>query len=94
MPRRIPDYPDAYIGWNYISSFGSYVSVFSILLFFVVIYETLTNMDTCPVNPWAFDTKAGEKFEFTLEWVVGSPPAFHTFDEVPLIKDTVVLQVK
>ena len=40
MPRRIPDFPDAYSGWNYVSSFGSYISVFAIVLFFVVIYET------------------------------------------------------
>ena len=94
MPRRIPDYPDAYIGWNYVSSFGSYMSVFSILLFFVVIYETLTNLDKCPVNPWIFDDSGVSTSEFTLEWIVGSPPAFHTFYEVPLIKDTVSIQVK
>jgi heme/copper-type cytochrome/quinol oxidase subunit 1 len=23
MPRRIPDYPDTYSGFNYIASFGS-----------------------------------------------------------------------
>jgi cytochrome c oxidase subunit 1 len=28
MPRRIPDYPDAYAGWNAVASYGSYVSVF------------------------------------------------------------------
>lgn len=35
MPRRIPDYPDAYSGWNSIASFGSYISSISALLFFL-----------------------------------------------------------
>jgi len=53
-------------------------------------------MDRCPVNPWAFDdnTSSDSKFVYTLEWVVGSPPAFHTFHELPLIKDTVSPQIK
>jgi cytochrome c oxidase subunit 1 len=38
MPRRIPDYPDSYWGWNYISSVGSLVSVFGVIVFFFVIY--------------------------------------------------------
>jgi cytochrome c oxidase subunit 1 len=42
MPRRIPDYPDAYAGWNSVASFGSYVSVCSVLLFLVIVYLTLT----------------------------------------------------
>jgi heme/copper-type cytochrome/quinol oxidase subunit 1 len=42
MPRRIPDYPDAYAGWNMIASFGSYISVISVILFFFIIYVTLT----------------------------------------------------
>jgi cytochrome c oxidase subunit 1 len=41
MPRRIPDFPDAYSGWNAIASFGSYISFFSALLFFYVVYVTL-----------------------------------------------------
>ena len=42
MPRRIPDYPDAYAGWNALASFGSNISAASGLLFFYIIYITLT----------------------------------------------------
>jgi len=42
MPRRICDYPDAFSGWNAIASFGSMVSTFSAILFFYIIYITLT----------------------------------------------------
>jgi cytochrome c oxidase subunit 1 len=42
MPRRIPDYPDAYSGWNAIASYGSYISAISTLFFFYVVYITFT----------------------------------------------------
>lgn len=42
MPRRIPDYPDAFAGWNAIASLGSYLSALSAILFFYIVYETLT----------------------------------------------------
>ncbi len=41
MPRRIPDFPDAYSGWNAVASLGSYISFFSAILFFYVVYVTL-----------------------------------------------------
>lgn len=41
IPRRIPDYPDAYAGWNWISSYGSILSGFAALFFFVVVYDCL-----------------------------------------------------
>ena len=43
MPRRIPDFPDAYSGWNLIASFGSYISAISAVLFFYIVYITLTS---------------------------------------------------
>lgn len=39
MPRRVPDYPDIYWAWNYISSVGSLVSVLGVLVFFWVLVE-------------------------------------------------------
>jgi cytochrome c oxidase subunit I len=43
MPRRIPDYPDAYASWNMIASFGSYISSVSVILFLIIVYLTLTS---------------------------------------------------
>jgi heme/copper-type cytochrome/quinol oxidase subunit 1 len=43
MPRRVPDYPDAFAGWNAIASLGSYISSLSALLFFYIVFETLTS---------------------------------------------------
>lgn len=42
MPRRIPDYPDAYAGWNLVSSFGATMSLISTLFFFFVLLEMFT----------------------------------------------------
>ena len=42
MPRRIPDFPDAYAGWNAVASYGSYLSALSGLFFIYILYVTLT----------------------------------------------------
>ena len=41
MPRRIPDYPDAYQTLNAIYSLGSLISVWSLIIFLVVVYKLL-----------------------------------------------------
>jgi heme/copper-type cytochrome/quinol oxidase subunit 1 len=41
MPRRIPDYPDSYEGWNFVASIGSNISAFSAILFFYIVYDNL-----------------------------------------------------
>lgn len=88
MPRRIPDYPDAYAGWNAVSSYGSYISTFAILFFFYVVYKTLTSDEVCPNNPWETTPNVSS----TLEWLLPSPVAYHTFEELPCIKETHVLE--
>ena len=39
MPRRIPDYPDAFYSFNKIASWGSYVSGASFVFFCVLLAE-------------------------------------------------------
>lgn len=46
MPRRVPDYPDNYYYWNIISSFGSMISLISVLVFFYLVYLAFNNNRT------------------------------------------------
>lgn len=78
MPRRIPDYPDAFAGWNFVSSIGSYVGFGGALLFIFIIFYTFKYGKPCAENPW------GEGAD-TLEWTLPSPPAFHSFEKQPHI---------
>ena len=43
MPRRIPDYPDAYLDYNSIASFGSQLSVVGVVIFLFLVFYTLTS---------------------------------------------------
>ena len=79
MPRRIPDYPDAFAGWNMISSIGSYVSGVATLVFLWMLFDMLLRGKKAEANYW------GEGAD-TLEWTLSSPPPFHTFEELPRIK--------
>lgn len=39
MPRRIPDYPDAYSGWNFVSSLGAMISFVGVFIFGYILYD-------------------------------------------------------
>ena len=79
MPRRIADYPDAFEGWNYVSSVGSYISGFGVLIFLFGIFLAFQRKEKAAGNPW------GEGAT-TLEWTLSSPPPFHQFEQLPRIK--------
>nr|ARX63841.1 cytochrome oxidase subunit 1 [Kuetzingia canaliculata] len=91
MPRRIPDYPDAYFGWNIIASYGSYVALFSTLFFFYLVFEALSSKHVCVNEPWKIKDLTQStlnKGASSLEWAVSSPPAYHTFEETPVIVES------
>src|SRR6476620_3309561 len=79
MPRRIADYPDAFAGWNLVSSPGSSLSGFGALVFFFGVAQAFMRKERAADNPWG----AGAT---TLEWTLPSPPPFHQYNELPLIK--------
>jgi cytochrome c oxidase subunit I len=79
MPRRIADYPDAFAGWNYVSSIGSYISGLGLIVFFVGIAYAFARKERAAGNPWGDGAT-------TLEWTLPSPPPFHQFETLPRIQ--------
>ena len=79
MPRRIADYPIAFSGWNYVSSIGSYIAAFGVLVFLYCMFEAFSKKRVAGNNPW------GEGAN-TLEWQLTSPPPYHQWETLPRIK--------
>ena len=79
MPRRYVDYPEAFAGWNAISSWGSYIAAAGVVIFLVMLAEAFLARRKAAANPW------GEGAT-TLEWTLPSPPPFHQFNELPRIR--------
>jgi cytochrome c oxidase subunit 1 len=92
MPRRIPDYPDAFAGWNAISSFGSLISVMATALFCYIIYGIFANGKAVNNNPWAVPSFFTNTPVFnnethsanTLEWALSTPIPYHAYNMLPV----------
>ncbi len=80
MPRRIPDYPDMYAGWNYVSSLGAILTGGSVVFWLFIAVYTIFFGRKAAGNPW------GEGAN-TLEWTLSSPPPFHQFEIQPRVVD-------
>nr|AXS65692.1 cytochrome c oxidase subunit 1 [Coleoptera sp. 3 KM-2017] len=76
MPRRYSDYPDSYTGWNIISSIGSTMSVISIIMFLMIIWESITSKRKVMFT---------ENLTSSIEWFQKMPPAEHSYDELPIL---------
>jgi cytochrome c oxidase subunit 1 len=79
MPRRYVDYPDAFAGWNLVSSVGSYISGFAVLVFIYGVVDAFIRKEKAANSPWGVGAT-------TLEWTLTSPPPFHQFEILPRIK--------
>ena len=90
-PRRISDYPDAFAGWNLVSSFGSIISVVATWLFLDILYNQLVAGKGVSRYPWSTpqfytDLLQGllNRAYTSLEWCLNSPPKPHAFASLPL----------
>ncbi|MEO6606987.1 MAG: cytochrome c oxidase subunit I [Aestuariivirga sp.] len=79
MPRRYIDYPVQFAGWNYWSSVGSYASGAGVIVFLYGVFLAYAKKVPAGNNPWGVGAT-------TLEWTLSSPPPFHQFNTLPIIK--------
>ncbi len=79
MPRRYADYPDAFAGWNMVSTVGAYISFSGVIVFLIMLAHAFMRKERCADNPWG-------PYATTLEWTLSSPPPFHQFNVLPHIK--------
>jgi len=78
MPRRYADYPDAFAGWNYVSSIGAFIAGGGVVIFLWMLVDAFARKRRAGDNPWGVGAT-------TLEWTVSSPPPFHTFNDLPKV---------
>ncbi|MCA1749405.1 MAG: cytochrome c oxidase subunit I [Sphingomonadales bacterium] len=78
MPRRYPDYPDAYAYWNEIATMGYWILLAGMAVFFVNMIWSMVAGKKAADNYW------GEGAT-TLEWTLPSPPPYHQFNKLPHI---------
>lgn len=90
MPRRIPQYPDAFIGWNYISSLGSALSVISVIAGLKSVLIQLENGENeeleVQVTPdFTESNLTRDVRDSDLELILERPAKYHTFNELPIL---------
>ncbi|MDB5450787.1 MAG: cytochrome c oxidase, subunit [Phenylobacterium sp.] len=82
MPRRYVDYPEAFTFWNKVSSIGYVITLVGVGVFLLMLLDAMVFRRKGEANPW------GEGAT-TLEWTLSSPPPFHQFNELPVVKSDI-----
>nr|YP_009663662.1 cytochrome c oxidase subunit 1 [Dactylella tenuis]QCW06815.1 cytochrome c oxidase subunit 1 [Dactylella tenuis] len=90
MPRRISDYADAYAGWNYVSSYGSLISLAATGIFLYTLYIQLVYGASASRNLWYYPEFNTDylrallsRAQISIEWNLHSPPIPHAFNSLP-----------
>lgn len=76
IPRRYSDYPDFLLFFNLVSSLGSWISITSVIVFILIIYEGLTKLH---MVMWVNFKNPG------LEWMEGQPSKIHSHTSTPVV---------
>nr|ABA10731.1 cytochrome oxidase subunit I [Thyridia psidii]ABV83541.1 cytochrome oxidase subunit I [Thyridia psidii ino]ABV83723.1 cytochrome oxidase subunit I [Thyridia psidii ino] len=78
MPRRYSDYPDSFVSWNIISSFGSYISLLSMMLIIIIIWESMINQRIVLFSL---------NMPSSIEWYQNLPPSEHSYNELSILSN-------
>nr|YP_009467152.1 cytochrome c oxidase subunit I [Phatnoma laciniatum]ARB50157.1 cytochrome c oxidase subunit I [Phatnoma laciniatum] len=78
MPRRYSDYPDTFLTWNITSSLGSVISTISVIMFILIMWESMISKRTIIFN---------SNKPTNIEWMQNTPPQEHSFNELPMISN-------
>nr|YP_010890264.1 cytochrome c oxidase subunit I [Luehdorfia chinensis huashanensis]WJJ80165.1 cytochrome c oxidase subunit I [Luehdorfia chinensis huashanensis] len=78
MPRRYSDYPDSFVSWNIISSFGSYISLLSMMMMMIIIWESMINQRIILFSL---------NMSSSIEWLQNLPPSEHSYNELPILSN-------
>lgn len=76
MPRRYSDYCDVYYYWNIVSSLGSLLSLFGVIIIIILIWEAFIYKRNYVVDYYVSSS---------LEWINNIPPINHTFNQLNLL---------
>ena len=78
MPRRIPDYAVQFADFNAIASIGAFGFGFAQILLLVLVVQCIRGGEKATSRVW--------EGAHGLEWMLSSPPPYHSFSTQPLIK--------
>nr|YP_010192699.1 cytochrome c oxidase subunit I [Caerulea coeligena]QZP40853.1 cytochrome c oxidase subunit I [Caerulea coeligena] len=76
MPRRYSDYPDSFLAWNIISSLGSYMSLISMMMMMMIIWESMIYQRLILFSL---------NMSSSIEWLQNTPPSDHSYSELPIL---------